>query len=104
MTVTEVTSKRGKTADDRDASASFVSESRSPAKHRMRITIPFLITLAAVALAGLLGWAMLGVYMGPRGRATARCAPMWLRLHQRLRGASSSGRWSTINTFIRVIC
>jgi multidrug resistance efflux pump len=64
MTVTEVTSKRGKTADDRDASASFVPESRSPAKLRMRITIPFLITLAAVALAGLLGWAMWGVYMG----------------------------------------
>jgi multidrug resistance efflux pump len=30
----------------------------------VRITTPFLITLAAVALAGLLGWAMWGVYMG----------------------------------------
>jgi multidrug resistance efflux pump len=60
MTPTEITSKR---ADNRDASVSFVPESRTPARHRIRIT-PFLITLAAVAVAGLLGWSMWGVYMG----------------------------------------
>jgi multidrug resistance efflux pump len=64
MTVTEVTPNRGKTADDRDASVSLVPESRTPARRHIRITTPFLITLGAVALAGLLGWAMWGVYMG----------------------------------------
>src|SRR4029453_12834153 len=34
-----------------------------PARRRIRI-MPFLITLATVALATLLGWAMWGVYMG----------------------------------------
>src|SRR5215831_19341411 len=58
---TEVTSNRGKTPDDRDAGVSLV--------RRIQMTAPFLITLAAVALAGLLGWAMWGVYMGHRGRA-----------------------------------
>ena len=38
-------------------------EAREPIRRRIRI-IPFLITLAAVALAGLLGWAMWGAYMG----------------------------------------
>jgi hypothetical protein len=63
MTVTEVTSKRGDTADARDITLSLVPESRAPARRRMQI-IQFLITLAAVALAGLLGRAMWGVYMG----------------------------------------
>ena len=63
MTVTEVTSKRGKAADgfDRDA-PSRPPEPRTATKRGMEIR-PFLITLAAVALAGLLGWAMWGVYM-----------------------------------------
>jgi multidrug resistance efflux pump len=56
MSFTEVTSNHGKIPDDRDAGVSLV--------RRTRITAPFLITLAAVALAGLLGWAMWGVYMG----------------------------------------
>jgi multidrug resistance efflux pump len=64
MTVSKVTSDRDTTADDRDAGVSFVPESRTPAKRRIRTGVPFLITLAAVALAGLLGWAMWGVYMG----------------------------------------
>jgi multidrug resistance efflux pump len=64
MTATEVTSKRGNTTDDRDASASFAPESRPPAKHRIRTAFSFLITLAAVGLAGLLAWTMWGVYMG----------------------------------------
>jgi len=64
MTVAEVTSKHDKAADylDRDA-PSRRPEARTATRRRMQIG-PFLITLAAVALAGLLGWAMWGVYMG----------------------------------------
>src|ERR1700739_1565500 len=64
MTVTEVTSKHDKAVDDigRDAPLR-PPESRTATKRRMEIR-PFLITLAAVALAGLLGWAMWDVYMG----------------------------------------
>src|SRR5260370_4148120 len=74
MTVAEVTSKRDKVVDylDRDA-PSLPPESRAGTKRSMEIR-PFLITLAAVALAGLLGWATGGVYMeGPWTRdATVR--------------------------------
>ena len=63
MTVTEVTAKRSDSADDPDAVRSPEPGSREPAGRRLRI-VPFLITLAAVALAGLLGWTMWGVYMG----------------------------------------
>jgi multidrug resistance efflux pump len=63
MTVTEITSKRGKTEDDRDASRSVEAETREPIRPRTPI-IPCLITLAAVAFAGLLGWAMWRAYMG----------------------------------------
>jgi multidrug resistance efflux pump len=62
MTVTEVTSKRDRTADDRDEAASSLPPSRTATTRRIQIR-PFLITLAAAALAGLLGWAMWGVYM-----------------------------------------
>jgi multidrug resistance efflux pump len=63
MSVTEVTSKRDKAADDLDRDApSRPPESRTAPKRSMEIR-PFLITLAAVALAGLLGWATWGVYM-----------------------------------------
>ena len=63
MTVTEVTSKRDRTADDRDEAApSLPPDSRAATTRRMQIR-PFLITLAAAALAGLLGWAMWGAYM-----------------------------------------
>src|SRR4051812_35354856 len=63
MTVTEVTSKRDKAVDDFDRDApSRPPESRTATRRRMEIR-SFLITLAAVALAGLLGWAMWGVYM-----------------------------------------
>src|SRR5882724_11736517 len=63
MTAAEVTSKRDEAVDylDRDA-PSRPPESRAGTKRSMEIR-PFLITLAAVALAGLLGWAMWGVYM-----------------------------------------
>src|SRR5712675_3697423 len=64
MTVAEVTSKRDKAADDLDRDApSRPPESRTATNRSMEIR-PFLITLAAVALAGLLGWAMWGAYMG----------------------------------------
>jgi multidrug resistance efflux pump len=64
MRVTEVTSKRDRAVDDLDRE----ELSRPPAQLRISTkrsmeTRPFLITLAAVALAGLLGWAMWGVYM-----------------------------------------
>jgi len=63
MTVAEVTSKRDKAVDDLDRDApSRPPESRAAAKRSIEIR-PFLITLAAVVLAGLLGWAMWGVYM-----------------------------------------
>src|SRR3954453_12998046 len=63
MTVAEVTSKRDKAVDDleRDVT-SRPPQSRIPTRRRLEIR-PFLITLAALALAGLLGWAMWGVYM-----------------------------------------
>jgi multidrug resistance efflux pump len=63
MTVAEVTSKRDNAVDDlyRDAPAR-PPESRTATRRRLEMR-PFLITLAAVALAGLLGWAMWGVYM-----------------------------------------
>src|ERR1700689_1866717 len=64
MTVAEVTSKRDKAVDDLDRDTPLdPPESRTAAKRSMKIR-PLLITLAAVALAGLLGWAMWGVYMG----------------------------------------
>jgi multidrug resistance efflux pump len=64
MTITEVTSKRSETADDRDETVpSPPPESRAITRRRIEIG-PFLITLAAVALAGLLGWAMWDVYIG----------------------------------------
>ena len=63
MAVTEITSERDEVMDDlyRDAPAR-PPESRTATKRSMEIR-PFLITLAAVALAGLLGWPMWGVYM-----------------------------------------
>jgi multidrug resistance efflux pump len=64
MTVTEATSRRGKAVDDIDRDApSRPPESRTATKRGMEIR-PLLITLAAVALAGLLGWKMWDVYMG----------------------------------------
>jgi multidrug resistance efflux pump len=71
MTATEVTSKRGKTDADRESETadyrrtpvSFAPETRTSATRRRPI-IPFLITLVTVALAGILAWAMWGVYMG----------------------------------------
>jgi multidrug resistance efflux pump len=62
MTLTEVKSKVGKTADV-DVAPSAVSEVHDPAKRRGHI-VPVLITLATLALAAALGSAAWGVYMG----------------------------------------
>jgi multidrug resistance efflux pump len=64
MNVAEVTSKRDSPVDDLDRDVPpRPPKSRAVNKRSTKIR-PFLITLAAVALAGLLGWAMWGVYMG----------------------------------------
>jgi multidrug resistance efflux pump len=63
MTIAEVAPKPAKTADNRDnAAPPLPPESRAAVTRRMQ-TRPFLITLATVALAGLLGWTMWDVYM-----------------------------------------
>src|SRR5690242_17912507 len=63
MTVTEVTSKRAEPAVNREeAVRSSAPESRTPTTGRSPLR-PFLLTLAAVVIAGLLGWAVWGVYM-----------------------------------------
>jgi multidrug resistance efflux pump len=66
MTVTEITSKRGVMDDDRAAVRPVAPVSDPTAKRRAQhLQVGrFLITLATVALAGLLGWAMWGTYMG----------------------------------------
>jgi multidrug resistance efflux pump len=75
MTATDVASKHDKAADyhDRDT-PSRPPESRAGNKRSGIEIRSFLITLAAVAVAGLLGWATWGVYMeGPWTRnATVR--------------------------------
>ena len=75
MTVTEVTAKRSDSADDPDAVRSPEPGSREPAGRRPRI-VPFLITLAAVALAGLLGWTIWASTWAHRGPVMPPCAPM----------------------------
>src|ERR1700735_1332470 len=62
MTIAEVTSKRNETVDDRDEAVPSPPPGSRAITRRMEIR-PFLITLATVALAGLLGWAMWSVYM-----------------------------------------
>jgi protein AaeX len=83
MSVTEVASRRGKTADDRDAIPSLQPEFRRPARRRMRI-IPFLITLATVALAELLGWAMRDIYTIALRRVARRCGLLRCVWHRAL--------------------
>src|ERR1700742_4926595 len=60
MTVAEITSKRGEPAGDPDTKAPLEPERPEPARGR----IPRMITLATIALAVLLGWAMWTTYMG----------------------------------------
>ena len=57
MTATDATSKRAEAADDRPAAPLHAPASR------LRL-VPLLVTLATVALAGLLGWQTWNVYMG----------------------------------------
>ena len=79
MTVTEITSKRGVMDDNRAAVPPFTPVFDPAAKrHARHLQVGrFLITLTTVAIAGLLGRAMWGAYMGRRGRAMQRCGPMW---------------------------
>jgi multidrug resistance efflux pump len=63
MTVTEVTSKRDNAVDDFGSDVPSRPPQPRTATRRSMERRPFLITLAAVALAGLLGWATWGVYM-----------------------------------------
>jgi hypothetical protein len=89
---TEVASKHGR----------FAPEHRNFAGSRIR-AMPSLVTLAVVALAGLIGWAAWSNYMGRHGLATPPCvliSSQWLR---RSRGGSSSCRLSTTATFASVI-
>lgn len=62
MTVTEITSKHGKTADDQETVPPPAPVSSEPVRPRRRI-VPFLITLPTLALAVLLGWIAWGAYM-----------------------------------------
>ena len=63
MTITEVTAKRSNSADEPDAIRLPQPAAREPVARRSRI-VPFMITLSMAALAGWLGWATWGVYMG----------------------------------------
>src|SRR5271165_6649732 len=63
MTDAQTTAKSSKAADKRDAVWSPEPPARHEVKARLRI-IPVLITLAMVALAVPLGWAMWDAYMG----------------------------------------
>ena len=63
MSATEVELRRDGTAGDRAVAAFPEPTARSTVTPRLRI-VPVLITLAAVALAALLGWAMWDAYMG----------------------------------------
>jgi multidrug resistance efflux pump len=63
MTVAEVTSKRGEPRIDRDLTVPPVGERRTVVELRKSMA-SFLTTLATIALAGSLGWAMWRAYMG----------------------------------------
>ena len=63
MTATEVTSKSAETSDDRDVVLSIAPDPPRRTKHR-RSVAPYLITMAVVAIAGMLGWGMWRAYMG----------------------------------------
>jgi multidrug resistance efflux pump len=63
MTVAEIKSKQERSAEDREPTGSRERPVQLPPRSRRRLG-SFLITLATVVLAGLLGWAMWGVYMG----------------------------------------
>ena len=63
MPATEVELRRDGTAGDRAVAGSPEPTARSTVTPGLRI-VPILITLAAVALAALLGWAMWDAYMG----------------------------------------
>jgi multidrug resistance efflux pump len=63
---------------------------------------PFLITLAAVALAGLLGWAAWNNYMGAPWTRDGTVRAYVVTMAPEVTGGSSSCRLSTTATFARV--
>jgi hypothetical protein len=75
MVDVETKTKRETPADTPAAVWTPEPASRETPRRRLRV-LPFVITAAALAVAGVLSWAMWQAYMGRRGRATARCAPM----------------------------
>ena len=65
MTVTEITSKRNAPNDDAPVAPSAPDVGTAAKRHAVSLRVgPFLITLTTAAIAGLLGWAMWGAYMG----------------------------------------
>ena len=60
--LTETIAKHGKTSDDGNERSLREPETRAPVGRHLPV-IPFLITLATVAFAGLLGWITWRVYM-----------------------------------------
>jgi multidrug resistance efflux pump len=64
MTIAKVTSKRSEPVEDRNAAAPPQPKSPTAVVRRRTSVVPFLATVGAVVLAGLLGWAMWRVYVG----------------------------------------
>ncbi len=101
VTFTEIISKRGKMPDDREERPSFEPKICAPVRRRVQ-AIPFLITLATVALAVLLGWAMwVRLHGGTVDARMPPCAPMSSRWRPRYPAGLWSCRSPTINSSTR---
>ena len=104
MTLPEVTSKRGRTANYGEAAVlPPMRDSRVPAKRGMRM-IPFLITFGTLALAGVLGSAAWGAYIGAPWTPDATVRAYVATMVPEVAGTSSICPSPTTNTFGRVIC
>ena len=75
MSEAETKSKREMAGGEGTAVWSPEPSTRDGSGRRLRV-FPVLITLATVAVAGALGWAMWNAYMGAPWRGTAPCASM----------------------------
>ena len=71
-------------------------------RRRLRI-LPLLITLAALAVAGALGWAMWNAYMGAPWTRDATVRAYIVTMAPEVADASSRCMLSTTNTFARAI-
>src|SRR5947207_13299833 len=63
MSDVETKAKRETAGDSPEALRSYEPPTRDRPGRRLR-TLPLLITLATIAVAGVLGWAMWGAYLG----------------------------------------